>query len=169
MAKGLLRGLAYLESGAIALCGAVALLLACYMVVARYVAPDLRTDWALDVIVMVIVWGVMIAGGRTARHQAHIRVDLFLNAAPDGLRRVMIGVCLAVIVATAGLLCWSGILVVEEAIRWDERSSSTWRIPLWIYYLSLPVGMASIALQAIFGVLSGQSSGHEHLWDAAQE
>lgn len=166
---GLFSTLARVESGVIALCGAAALALACYTVVARYVAPGLRVDWALDVIVMVIVWGVMIAGGRTARHQAHIKVDLFVNAAPPWLRSVMTGLALVVIVATAGLLCWSGILVVDEAIRWDERSNSTWRIPLWIYYLSLPVGMASIAGQAILGVVSGQSSGHGHLWDAASE
>ena len=165
----LVRGLEKLESGVIALCGGVALFLACYMVVARYVAPGLRVDWALDVIVMVIVWGVMIAGGRTARHQAHIRVDLFVSKAPDWLRPYMTGFGLIVVVATAGLLCWSGVLVVEEAIRWDERSSSTWRIPLWIYYLSLPIGMASIALQSIRGVLSGQSGGHSHLWDSANE
>ena len=169
MAKALFNALARVEGGAIALCGAVALALACYMVLARYVAPGLRVDWALDVIVMVIVWGVMIAGGRTARHQAHIRVDLFLKAAPPRLRSVMTGVTLVVIVATAGLLCWSGILVVEEAIRWDERSSSTWRIPLWIYYLCLPVGMASIAAQSIYGVLAGRSSDHSHLWQAANE
>lgn len=165
----LLRGLARVESGVIALCGATALVLACYMVVARYVAPGLRVDWALDVIVMVIVWGVMIAGGRTARHQAHIRVDLFVSSAPDWLRRIMTGLALIVIVATAGLLCWSGILVVEQAIHWDERSNSTWRIPLWIYYLSLPIGMASIVGQSIRGAVLGQAGGHGHLWDSANE
>ncbi|MEQ9814654.1 MAG: TRAP transporter small permease [Azospirillaceae bacterium] len=164
MSGGIFHALARLESGLIAACGASALLLACYTVIARYVAPQMTVDWALDIIVMVVVWGVMLAGGRTARHQAHIKVDLFLDLASPRLRLAMSVLAAAVFVATAVLLLWSGILVVEEAIRWDERSSSTWRIPLWIYYLSLPVGMTSMALQAVIGLATGRRGGHDHLW-----
>jgi len=164
VARGLVRAADRVESGLIAACGATALLLACYTVIARYVAPQMTVDWALDIIVMVIVWGVMLAGGRTARHQAHIRVDLFIDLAPPRLRLAMAVVATAVFVATAVLLLWSGIQVVDESIRWDERSSSTWRIPLWIYYLSLPVGMASMAVQAVIGAVTGRRGGHSHLW-----
>jgi len=47
--------------------------------------------------------------------------------------------------ALAIFLLVSGWIVVEEAARWDERTTSTLQLPLWIYYLSLPVGAALLA------------------------
>lgn len=45
------------------------------------------------------------------------------------------------------LLVLSGIQVVEESFRWQERTTSSLRLPLWVYSLSLPVGASLLALR----------------------
>jgi TRAP-type C4-dicarboxylate transport system permease small subunit len=41
------------------------------------------------------------------------------------------------------------VIVVEEAYRWDERTTSSLRLPVWLYYLSLPVGAALIVFHLV--------------------
>ena len=68
----------------------------------------------------------------------------------------------------AVLLLVSGALVVSEAVRWGETTSSTLRIPLWIYYLSLPVGAALMALR-LAARIAGLATGTVHDSVAGQE
>jgi C4-dicarboxylate transporter DctQ subunit len=69
----------------------------------------------------------------------------------------------------AAFLTWSGWIVVEEAYRWDERTTSTLQLPLWGYYLCLPVGMALLAFHLVvrtIGIATGRVRDdlghHEH-------
>lgn len=147
----LLRWAMAVETTAIAALGLIALALAVYVVAARYLLPDFRSDWALDLIVVAVVWAAFLSAGRLARHNAHIRVDLVVDMLSPRGRFTVETVATAIMVAVVGLIAWSGVPVVLEAIAWDERSSSSLRLPMWIYYLSLPVGLASVVVQAIAG------------------
>lgn len=147
----LLRWAMAVESAVISALGLTALGLAVYVVAARYLLPEWRSDWALDLIVVTVVWAAFVSAGRLARSNEHIRVDLVVDMLPPRGRVAVETVATAILVAVVGLMAWSGVPVVLEAIAWDERSSSTLRLPMWIYYLSLPVGLASVALQAVVG------------------
>lgn len=147
----ILRWAVAVESAVIATLGLAALVLAVYVVAARYLLPDFRSDWALDLIVVTVVWAAFLSAGRLARGNEHIRVDLVVDMLPPRGRLAVETLATGILVAVVGLMAWSGVPVVMEAIAWDERSSSTLRLPMWIYYLSLPVGLASVALQAVAG------------------
>jgi len=156
----ILRWAVAVESAVIATLGLTALMLAVYVVAARYLLPDFRSDWALDLIVVTVVWASFLSAGRLARGNEHIRVDLVVDRLPPRGRLALETLATGILVAVVGLMAWSGVPVVMEAIAWDERSSSTLRLPMWIYYLSLPVGLASVALQAVVGWWRLSRGGH---------
>ncbi len=128
---------------------AVSLLLACLAMVARYVIPGLILDWTFEVTIFTAMWATFLASARMAGTGEHVRVDTALAYLPDRTRMWLAIVACVLGFATGAFLFWSGWVVVEEAYRWDERTTSSLRLPLWIYYLSLPVSMALLAFHLI--------------------
>ncbi|MCT8991554.1 TRAP transporter small permease [Chelativorans sp. SCAU2101] len=138
-----------IEFWLIAIFSSVALLLACLAMIGRYIVPGLLLDWTFEVTIFATIWATFIAGARVAGMGEHVRVDTLLVHLPGRVRCwLAIFACLLGI-ATAAFLFWSGWTVVEEAFRWDERTTSSLRLPLWIYYLSLPLGMALLAFHLL--------------------
>jgi TRAP-type C4-dicarboxylate transport system permease small subunit len=148
-----------IEKALIATFAALALLLACMAMTARYLLVDLTLDWAFDVTIFLTIWATFLAGARIAGQGGHVRVDTALALLPARSRLFLIVMAGLAGIALALFLLWSGILVVEQAYRWDERTASTLRIPLWIYYTSLPAGMALLAFHLVVRttmILSGK-------------
>ncbi len=171
----LLAALDLIERVVIALLSGAALVLACQSIVARYLMPGIRLDWTFEVIIFLLIWCMFLSAARLIGEGGHVRIDLFLQMM-SMRKRNLLGVFSGVIgIAVALLLLWSGIRVVEESIRWQERTTSSLRLPLWIYYLSLPVGSALLALRLVartFMLATGRiddRSGHETLVSSSGE
>lgn len=142
-----------LERGIIAVLAGAALVLACNAMVARYLAPGLTLDWTFEVITFLMIWAVFLAAARLVTTGGHIRIDIVLQRLGPGARRWWALLASALGLTVALLLLWSGVLVVDEALRWGETSSSTLRVPLWIYYLSLPVGAALMTVRLVLRIV----------------
>jgi len=132
------------EAVLIALLAGTALVLACIAMAGRYVLPALRLDWTFEVTIFAVIWATFIAGARIAGRGEHVRVDSFVLLLPQRARLALSVLATLAGIAMAGFLVWSGSIVVEESIRWNERTTSSLRLPLWVFYLSLPVGAALI-------------------------
>lgn len=158
----LLRGLDWIERTLIALLAGGALLLACLAMVGRYILPGLSLDWTFELIIFATIWATFLAGARSAGMGEHVNVDTLLTMMPAGARRGLALLACVCGILVGGFLAWSGWIVVEEAIRWDERTTSSLRLPVWIYYLSLPVGAGLITFHLVvrtIGLASGRVSG----------
>jgi TRAP-type C4-dicarboxylate transport system permease small subunit len=126
-----------------AVMGLVALLLSCNAIIGRYLFPRVALDWTSEVVVFLVIWSLLISLAGLTHRNAHIVVDLFILKFPKNTRRFASFFALILGFAVTAVLIWSGILVMEEAIRWGETTASTLQIPLWIYYLSLPVAFST--------------------------
>lgn len=135
-----------IEVALIALLAGASLALASVAMLGRYVFPGVRLDWTFELTIFTMIWAIFIAGARVTGRGEHVRVDSFLGLLPPMLRRVLAVLTGIGGIAMAIFLVHAGIGVVDDAIRWNERSASSLRVPLWIYYLSLPTGMALLAL-----------------------
>lgn len=133
------------ERSLIAVLAGSALLLACFAMVGRYILPSIRLDWTFEVTIFATMWATFLAGARTAGLGEHVRVDTLLTFLSDRKRMVFAVFSCVLGVAVGLFLAWSGWVVVEEGYRWDERTTSSLRLPLWLYYLSLPVGFTLLA------------------------
>ena len=166
--RALVLTLDSLERGIIAVLAGAALILACNAMVSRYLLPGLALDWTFEVITFLVIWGVFLAAARLVTVGGHIRIDIVLVRLGSAARRRMELFAAVLALAVAVLLLVSGALVVSEAVRWGETTSSTLRIPLWIYYLSLPVGAALMALR-LAARIAGLATGTVHDSVAGQE
>ncbi|PTX02999.1 TRAP transporter small permease [Pararhodobacter aggregans] len=143
-ALGFLDGLVGLI---VALLFAAALLLSLAGVAGRYVSTALAPDWGSEVVIYLVIWAVLLSAARVLRRATHIRVDFLVDRLPAAGQRAAEFLSLLIAFALGAFLVWSGWQVVDQAMIWDERSISSLRMPLWIYYAALP---ASFALQLIF-------------------
>ncbi len=93
---------------------------------ARYVLVT-PFGWTLELCLILWVWIVFFGCAFVVRHHEHVTFDIFYNAAPDKLRRVLsLLICLAIIVGMA----WS-LLPTWDYIDWMKiRKTTTVENPL---------------------------------------
>ena len=137
------RLIGWIAAGALAICFA----LLAFSVFARYVAPSLQPQWVFEVCVFLLVWAILLGVARIEKRADHIRVDFLLQM--FGPRAKIAAEALALIfgVAVAVLFIYSGWIVVQDAMVWDERTESSLRLPFWIFYAALGV---SFTIHLIF-------------------
>lgn len=127
---------------------AITFVLLMYNVATRYliqfgiVPPSVQLNWVFEICVFLLVWAVLLGVARIERRAQHIRVDFLYNKFGPGAQRIAEVFALVFAVAVAVFFIYSGKIVVEEAMLWDERSETTLRTPFWILYLALPVAFA---------------------------
>lgn len=122
--------------------GALALGLAALSALGRYALPGIAPSWAGEVTTYLVIWGVFIAAGSLVARNGHVRSDmLIVRLSAKGQRLCEVATCL-IAIACMVIFVIGGIAIVQDAMSWDERSPSTLRFPLWIYYVAMPVGSA---------------------------
>lgn len=137
----------WVEETLVGLLGFIALAIGLWQVVGRYFDPERAISYAEEVIVYLVIWAIMIVSSQLVRRDGHVRPDLVLRLLPPRvLRWVEMFNCLAAIVFCLALV-WYGWEIVDTALLIDEHSSTDLQFPMWIYYLSLPVGSALMAVR----------------------
>ncbi|MGQ9370001.1 TRAP transporter small permease [Azospirillum sp. ST 5-10] len=138
---------------------AVSVLVVSHMVASRYVfgAP---TIWQTEFVTYALVAATLIGSPYVALHRGHVNMDI---VALHAGRRARFWLALA---AAAGALAFCLLLTVQGARLWHEawagnwHSETVWRVPLWIPYAALPLGMGILCLQYvadIAGLLTGRA------------
>ena len=135
-----MRAWDWVERTIVGLLGLTAMLIAAVQVFGRYIDPANAITWAEEVIVYIVVWAIMIIASQLVRHDGHVRPDLVLRIlSPRVQRWVEMFNCVVAIVFMAGLVYY-GKQVVDTALLLSQTSSSDLQFPMWMYYVSLPVG-----------------------------
>jgi TRAP-type C4-dicarboxylate transport system permease small subunit len=137
-----------------------------YLISFGWLSPSVQLNWVFEICVFLLVWAVLLGVARIEKRAQHIRVDFLYNK--FGPRGQFATEVLALIFAmgVAGFFIYSGQIVVQDAILWDERSETTLQTPFWMLYAALPVAFVVHLLFIIerFRVLvtTGQSAKHGH-------
>ena len=131
----------------------VTFVLLLYNIVTRYliqfgiVPPSVQLNWVFEICVFLLVWAVLLGVARIEKRAQHIRVDFLYNLFGAKLKTAAEILALLFAIAVAVFFIYSGKIVVQDAIVWDERSETTLRTPFWILYLALP---ASFMVHLLF-------------------
>lgn len=137
------RLIGWIAAAAIGICFA----LLTFNVAARYVAPSLQPNWVFEVCIFSLVWAILLGVARIEKRAQHIRVDFLYNVFSPKAQLLAEAFALIFAAAVAVFFIYSGKIVVQDAMMWDERTESTLRIPFWVYYLALS---ASFTVHLIF-------------------
>lgn len=132
------RLIGWIAAAALGTCFALLIL----NVAARYLAPSLQPNWIFEVCIFLLVWAILLGVARIEKRAQHIRVDFVYNQFGPKAKVAAELLALIFAVAVAIFFIYSGWLVVQDALMWDERTESTLRIPFWIFYAALSVSFA---------------------------
>jgi TRAP-type C4-dicarboxylate transport system permease small subunit len=131
---------------------ALGVLVVCHMVFVRY-ALNHNTIWQTDFTTYCLVAATFIGSPYVLMTRGHVNVDVLPHYSGPRLRYwlaisaavVTLGFTIALFVLTS--LFW------KEA--WDNHwvSDTMWRARLWIPYLSMPIGLGLLVLQAVAGLI----------------
>lgn len=104
--------------------------------------------WAGEATRYAIIWLVFIASGIGARHGAHISIDFLAETVSRRVARHIARLGAAVSAFTCILLTVFGVQLTTQMRAFGQTSPSLeW--PMWIIYLSVPVGAALMTLRFV--------------------
>ena len=106
-----------------------------------------------------IAWGL----AHTLAKRAHIRVDVWVNRLPIGIRSWLHLLSLLLLGAFAGFCAWAALSLVDESLLFDAHDNSALRVPLvipqglWSFgIIMFCVMIAVLMLQSLLALLTGQ-------------
>lgn len=136
---------------AAALIGA-SILVVCQMVFIRYVLNG-STAWQTDAVIFALIAATLLGSAYVLRQGGHVTVDLVWETAGDATRRVLRVIANLATFVFAAILAVTGGEYFWQAWTGGWTSETVAEIPLWIPFLSMPVGFGMLALQAIAEII----------------
>ena len=119
-------------------------------VVGRYVF-NYSIDWAAETATFAQIWMILLAAGLAMRTNLHVSVDALTNILPVPILRFLI-----VVIAVPCLwFLWQAIVGSLALIDIGQiQTSPVLQIPMWIPYLSLPIGLTYFGLELILSLVA---------------
>jgi TRAP-type C4-dicarboxylate transport system permease small subunit len=120
-------------------------------IVGRYVflAP---LPWAEEVLSFLVIWGVAFGASAVTYDRRHLAMDLFSDAFPAQLRRILDALVLASMIGLCAFACVQGWNIVAIMAN-NGQVSITAGIPMTIPYFSFVIGFGLITAAALVEAL----------------
>jgi TRAP-type C4-dicarboxylate transport system permease small subunit len=118
-------------------------------VIGRYIF-NYSIDWAAESATFAQVWMIMLAAGLAMQKNLHVSVDALANILPVAVLRI-----LTIVVAVPCLwFLWQAIVGSLTLIDIGRiQTSPVLQIPMWIPYLSLPIGLSYFGMELILSLV----------------
>ena len=141
------------------LCGwlAMGLLVAAVIVVTqmvfiRYVMNG-STIWQTEFVIYATTAAMLLGSPYVLALRGHVGVDVLVDAASPGWRRVMNLIAAIASLIFVGAMAWSGMRFLLEAVHGGWTTDTVWALPLWIPFWPLPVAMTLMLAQLLADVV----------------
>ncbi len=140
--------------GVISACGlAAAVLVVCQMVVMRYLL-NASTVWQTEFVVYTLVGATFVGCPYVLLRRGHVNVDILPLYLSQAAR-----VALAYLASGLGLLfclvlTYASWELLRDAWSGGWRTDTVWELPLWIPYMTMPLGLGLLSLQYVADILS---------------
>jgi len=131
----------------------MAIIVVCQMVVMRYFL-NASTVWQTEFVIFSLVAATFVGSPYVLLVKGHVNVDLLPHYMGRKGRHILailanflgLGFCL--------LLAFVGFELFYEALVNDWTTDTIWKLPLWIPYISIPLGIGILSLQYLADILA---------------
>jgi C4-dicarboxylate transporter, DctQ subunit len=123
-----------------------ALTCVCYAILGRYVLRS-PSDWPEEIIVYMIIGAVFIAASSLVEKNGHVAATLVVERFPMRVRRALAVFNAVLALGFCGIVCWYGTQIVMLNYNANQLSNTSLRFPLWIPFLSVPLGCFLMSLR----------------------
>lgn len=118
------------------------------MVITRYLFA--YSDPSVEIIARyMMIWAAFIGVSAAVRTDSNIRFTLFEHILPDRQKRLLRSFSCVIAAVIAIGITYSGVVLVDESIMFNEVMPTALRWPVWIFHLSIVVGGALLLLQLV--------------------
>ena len=114
-------------------------------VIMRYIFNN-SLSWSEELVRYIFIWQIWLGASVGAKNNDHIRIEIFSNKLKQKPREALEIVINLMIFEFYLFLIWQGIQYLKTVIS-TSMTSTGLQIPLWIVYISLPVGSAAVAVR----------------------
>lgn len=121
-------------------------LITCQMIFVRFVMGQ-STIWQTEAVIYLMIAATLIGLPYVQKLRGHVGVDLLPTLLGRGPRRALAFLVLLATTAMIAIMLWYGWEMFELAWRRNWKSESVWAVPLWIPYVTVPVGFGLFLLQ----------------------
>jgi TRAP-type C4-dicarboxylate transport system permease small subunit len=116
----------------------------------RYVF-DYSIDWTAETATFAQIWMILLAAGLAMQRNLHVSVDALTNVLPVPILRFLI----IVVAIPCVWFLWQAIVGSLALIDIGRiQASPVLQVPMWIPYLSLPIGLAYFGLELLLALAS---------------
>ncbi|MBC8268219.1 MAG: TRAP transporter small permease [Rhodospirillaceae bacterium] len=147
------------------LCGVVAaflvgsaIVVVCQMVVMRYFL-NASTIWQTEFVIFSLVASTFIGSPYVLLIKGHVNVDLLPHYLGTKGRYALAMFASLLGFVFCSVLAWKGYLHFHEALVNGWTTDTVWALPLWIPYLSIPIGIGLLSLQYVADIIA-LATGH---------
>lgn len=137
------------------ICGVIAsfmilasVLITCQMIFIRAVLGR-STIWQTEAVIYLMIGATLIGLPYVQKLKGHVGVDLIPTMLGHNGRRVLAFVTLLVTAGMIGVMFYYAYDMWHFAWKRGWKSETVWAVPLWIPYLSVPLGFGLMLLQLI--------------------
>jgi len=131
----------------------MAIIVVCQMVVMRYIL-NASTVWQTEFVIFSLVAATFVGSPYVLLVKGHVNVDLLPHYMDRKGRHI-----LAILANFLGLsfcliLTFVGYELFYEALASGWTTDTIWKLPLWIPYISIPLGIGILSLQYVADILA---------------
>ena len=137
----------------------LAILVVCQMVVMRYFL-NASTIWQTEFVIFSLVGSTFIGCPYVLMVKGHVNVELLPHYLGRRGRYFLAMAASLLGLLFCSILTWKGYELFYEAWVNGWTTDTIWALPLWIPYLSIPVGIGLLSLQYVADILA-LISGHD--------
>lgn len=150
VSKAIVGGLRKLIAGLVVFFFGYMIVAVLVQIAGRYLF-EFAIDWTAETATFAQIWMVLLAGGLAMRDNLHVSVDALTNILPTtALRGLIVVVTLPCLWFLYQAIAGSLALIDIGRIQ----SSPVLRLPMWIPYLSLPVGLGYFGLEFVLAMIT---------------
>jgi TRAP-type C4-dicarboxylate transport system permease small subunit len=132
---------------------AAAVLVVSQLVFVRYVLSA-SAIWQHEFVSFSLVAATFLGSPYVLLTRGHVNVDLLPHYLGRGARLALALLASAVALAFCLVVTWYACIWWHESWASGWRADTVWAPPLWVPYLSMPVGMGLLALQYVADILA---------------
>lgn len=147
-----LNALAWLSGILAMLLLASATVVVTQMVIWRYFLGA-STVWQTEYVIFSTTAAMMLGAPYVLALKGHVGVDLLVERAGSGMRRVFALISGLASLFFVGALAWSGLHFLFEATMKGWTTDTIWALPLWIPFWPVPFAFALMSLQLIVQII----------------
>ncbi len=131
----------------------MAIIVVCQMVVMRYFL-NASTVWQTEFVIFSLVGATFIGSPYVLLVKGHVNVDLLPHYMSPKGRYILAILSHFLGLSFCLLLAFVGFELFYEALVKGWTTDTIWKLPLWIPYISIPLGIGFLSLQYMADILA---------------